>query len=279
MLQERATLATLFAAADRVREAAVARGQHPPRFILEAARIMQRHLGMTDARMQELLPPMAFWQAYLTNVLGRDTGIFTEARVRLPSSYEVMRSGVAEMAAHRQAVFVIFHMTAMPLVAALLASAVTEVYGQPGHVFVSTRNMAWLQAQTGRWVLDISQVIGADPSGLRRLVSGLRQGSITRVLILLDGPHSPGRPRTRALTSVAPTLAFRTGLLSTLLAMGIPVRPLIHSWEADALMLRWQPYLNDEQEQAISSVASLLEELLRRHPEQWVNWNAAGFRA
>jgi lauroyl/myristoyl acyltransferase len=190
------------------------------------------------------------------------------------------------MASHRQVVFVAFHMAAMPLVAALLASACTETHSRPGHVFIGPRNLGWLGMRSSRWIFDASETIIADLPGLRRLISGLRAGTITRLLVLLDGPHPTGGPETRALTNIAPTLAFRTGLMSRILDMGIPMRPLTHHWESDALVLNWHPYLNHPwqpdgsrtKEEALSRMASLIEDLLLRHPAQWLNWNAASLR-
>lgn len=280
------TLATLFATANAVREAAIARSQHPPRFVLERARVMARHLGIPDQRLQELGHAMALWQAYLPSALGSDVSIFSEARFRLPLSYEIVRSGLAEMFSSPQLVVVAFHMAAMPLTAALLASACSEIHSRPGHIFISPRNLGWLGLKSSGWIRDAGEIIVADLSGLRRLVFGLKDGSITRLLVLLDGPHLSGGPDTRALTHIAPTLAFKTGLMSRILDMGIPMRPIIHHWESDALVLEWHPFLDHPpqpdgsgtRKHAISVVASLIEGLLRRHPEQWLNWSAPGLR-
>lgn len=284
-VHEHATLAALFASAHAVRDAAIARTQDPPRFIVEGAKTMARHLGMPDRRMQELVPSMALWQAYLGSVFGKDATIFTEARSRFPHSYEVVRSAVADMEQHRQVVFVAFHMAAMPLIAAFIALACVETRGCQGHVLLSPLNVARLQAQGSRWVLDVSNVVTADPAGMRRLLSGLREGTITRLLILPDGPHRSGGPGTRTVTNFAPAVAFKTGLLSRIMAMGIPVRPLTHAWEGRALALNWHPFLNKmgalgetHPEEALSRMASLIEDLLLRHPEQWLNWNAASLR-
>ena len=74
--------------------------------------------------------------------------------------------------------------------------------------------------------------------------------------------------------------------MARILNMGIPMRPITHYWESDSLILEWHPFLNHPprpdgnraREEAISVVASLIEGLLRRHPEQWLNWSAAGLR-
>jgi lauroyl/myristoyl acyltransferase len=283
---ERTTLATLFASAHRLRDSAICRSQHPPRFVREGARTMARHLGMADRLMQELAPAMGLWQAYLPAALVRDTAMFTEARSRFPCSYEVLRSAFAEMESRRQVVIAMFHMPAMPLVGALLAAACAETTSGQRHALLAPGNIAWLQTQSARWTFDAWETISADQSGLRRLISGLRLGTITRLLILVDGPHAAGSPGTRPLANISPTLAFKTSLLARILAMGIPIRPLTHMWESNALVLNWHPFLNDTrlsdgicaEEQAISNVASLIEDLLRRHPEQWLNWYAAGLR-
>ena len=279
---ESATLAALLASASALRDAAIARGQHPPRFVLENARTMARHLAMLDHRMQALVPSMGLWQAYLPSALGRDTAILSQVHSRLPYSYGLVRSAFTEMESHGQAVVLMFHMAALPLVGALLATACVETHSRPGHILVRPGNIA----RPGRWAVNACEVISADQSGLRRVISGLKLGTITRLLVLPDGPYPAGHAGTRTLTNISPTLAFKTGLLARILSIGIPIRPLTHAWESDALVLNWHPFLNntrhwgrnDSPEQAISDVASLLEGLLQRHPEQWLNWYAAGLR-
>jgi hypothetical protein len=283
---ESAALAALLTSAGALRDAAIARGQHPPRSVLENARTMARHLGMPDHRMHDLVPSMGLWQAYLPSALGRDTAILTQVRSRLPYSYGLVRSAFPGMESHGQAVFLMFHMAALPLVGALLATACIETHSHAGHVLVRPGNVARLHAQSGRWAVDACEVISTDPPGLRRVISGLRLGTITRLLVLPDGPYPAGRAGTRTLTNISSTLAFKTGLLARILAMGIPIRPLTHAWESGSLVLNWHPFLNnklnragkDSPEQAISDVAALLEDMLRRHPEQWLNWKAAGLR-
>src|SRR5262249_7801938 len=155
----------------------------------------------------------------------------------------------------------------------------TETTSGRRHALLAPRNIAWLHTPSGRWTFDAWETISADPPGLRRLISGLKHGTITRLLILVDGPHPAGSPGTRTLTNISPTLAFKTGLLTRILAMGIPIRPLTHVWESNALELNWRPYVSDtcsrdgivSEEQAISDIASIIEGLLRRHPEQWLN--------
>lgn len=284
-VREQASILELFASAYRLRDAEIAKVGRPPLFVLEGAKTMARHLGMSDGQMQELVPAMAFWQVYLASTLARNPAVFAEAGYRFPSSYEVVRSAVAEMQSHRQLVFVAFHMAAMPLIATFLASAVADIHGRPGHVLLSPQNVARAQGESGRWIFNVSNVISADGPGLRRLLSGLRDGTVTRLLILPDGPQRPGRPGICALGDTTPGIGFKTGLLSKILAMGIPMRPLMHTWQPDGLELKWHPLLGDidaagggSGEGAISRVASLIEDLLKRHPEQWLNWSAPSLR-
>jgi len=282
--REAATLAALFASAHRLQEQSAATSV--PRFLRESARSMARHTGMSDEQMQACLPSMAFWQMFLSSALGRDTAYFTDARARLPSSFDLLRQGFVEMEPHPQVVIAAFHIAALPLVAALAADALADVRSGPRHVLVSKGNMGWLRLAGGRWVLDAAETIAADPAGLRRLMSGLKSGAITRLMILVDGPQAPGGRGTRALTNVSPAIGFRTGLLTSIQSMGIPIRPLTHVWESNALSLTWHPLLDPAGDRegdraagdVVSAVASIIEGLLRSHPEQWLNWTAASIR-
>ena len=246
----------------------------PMRLIAENVRTMAECLVMTPAAAGAAAESMAFWQMFLPSVLGGDPANFTGVRTRLPRSFGVVRDGVARVASHRQLVFGAFHMTAFPLVAAMLVPAVFDEHGARGHVLVAQRNMAWLRAVAGRWVQEAADVISTDSRGLRQLYAGLRDGSIRRLLILVDGPHRPG-PGTHPLTSLAPTLGFKTALLHQLFRMHIPVLPLTHAWGANGLEVEWQPLLADDPDAGIVTTAGLIESLLRRHPEQWLNWAAA----
>jgi hypothetical protein len=185
-----------------------------------------------------------------------------------------------------QVVIAAFHTAALPLVGALAAAALADVRSGPRHLLISKGNMGWLRLAGGRWVLEAAEIIPTDPAGLRRLMSGLKSGAITRLMILVDGPHAPGGRGTRALASLSPALGFRTGLLTTILSMGIPIQPLTHVWESNALSLTWHPLLDpagaDECDRAaehgVSTVAASIEGLLRSQPEQWLNWTAASIR-
>jgi hypothetical protein len=246
----------------------------PPRLIAESARTMTAYMGTAPELAGAAALAMAFWQMFLPSVVGSDPANFTEVATRLPQSFDIVRSGVTRVAGHRQLVFAAFHMAAFPLVAAMLPAAVRDVHGARGHVLVARRNVPWLRTDTGRWVEEVADVISTDGRGLRRLHAGLRDGSIRRLLILVDGPHRPG-PGTHALTGISPALGFKTGLLRRLLALHIPVLPLTHGWVEQRLDLEWQPLLPGDPDAGVATTAGLIESLVRRHPEQWLNWAAA----
>jgi len=279
---EAATRETLFAAARCLQDAASAKSTFPSRFLLEGARTMARHLDLPERRMHELIPAMAFWQIFLPSALARDTAYFTECPDRWPWSFQQVRASLDAMESHPQLVVAAFHMAALPLVAKLVGAAWAEIHPGPRHLLLATRNLSWLRLESGRWVLDSANIIGTDRGDLRRLIRGLRNASIQRLLILVDGPHRPGLPGTHALSSISPTLGFKTGLLSSIISMKIPVLFLAHFWEPDGLVLRWHPLSrstgNQTAAECISTVAMLIEDLLRNHPEQWLNWTAASLR-
>jgi lauroyl/myristoyl acyltransferase len=61
--------------------------------------------------------------------------------------------------------------------------------------------------------------------------------------------------------------------------MQIPVLPVTHAWESDRLVIEWQPLIDGADPSAgVDAIAALIERLLRRHPEQWLNWAAARIR-
>jgi hypothetical protein len=260
-------------AAARERQATYA-GAMPPRLIAENVRTMAAYMGMTPEAAEAAAPTMAFWQMFLPSVLSSDPANFTDVHTRLPHSFDVVRRGIAAAAEHPQLVIAAFHMAMFPLVAAMIAPALRGVKGPRSHVLVARRNMPFLQTPAGRWVAEVSNVISTDARGLRQLHAGLRDGSIRRLVILVDGPHRPG-PGTHPLTSMSGTPGFKTGLLRRLIAMRIPVLPLTHVWGERQLEVEWQPMLPDSPDAAFAATAGLIESLLRRHPEQWLNWAAA----
>jgi hypothetical protein len=268
---EARTLDTWFTAA-RQRQAQF--GPAAPRSITESARTAAQYLGMTAADTEALAPALAFWQMFLPSVINNDRANFAQVHERLPRSFAAVRAGVAAHAAPPQLIYAAYHMVGFPLLAAMLIPAVGEVHRSRGHVLVAHRNMAWLQTDSGRWVAELADVISTDPRGLRQLQTGLRDGSIRRLLILVDGPHRPG-PDTHPLTNISPTLGFKTALLRKLVEMRIPVLPVTHVWGEKGLEIEWQPLLPEDPAAAYATTSGLLESLLRRHPEQWVNWPAA----
>jgi hypothetical protein len=269
---EARTIEAWFAAARQRQSAYV--GPTPPRLIAGNVRTMADYMGMPPAAAEAAAPRMAFWQMFLPSVLGSDPANFTDVRARLPHSFDIVRRGVASVASHRQLVYAAFHMTAFPLLAAMLVPSVFDVHGERGYVLVAQRNMVWLRTDSGRWVQELADVISTDSRGLRQLQAGLRDGTIRRLLILVDGPHPPG-PGTHLLTSIAPTLGFKTALIRKLLEMHIPILPVTHAWGANGLEIEWQQLLADDPAAGIARTAALIESLLRRHPEQWLNWAAA----
>lgn len=246
----------------------------PPRAIADSARMMAQTLGMTPSQAEIAAPQMAFWQMFMPSIMGQDSQNFSDVRTRMPHSFGIVRDGVARHADLPQLVFSAFHMTAFPLLAAMLVPAMFDVHGERGHVLVAQRNMVWLRTDSGRWVSELADVISTDSRGLRQLQTGLRDGSIRRLLILIDGPHRPG-PDTHPLTSITPQLGFKTGLIRRLIDMNIPILPVTHTWSDEGLDVQWQPLLECDCDAALETTAGLIESLLRSHPEQWLNWGAA----
>ena len=79
------------------------------------------------------------------------------------------------------------------------------------------------------------------------------------------------------MSGISPGLGFRTGVLSHILSMGIPVLPVLHYWQSERLAIEFGPVLTSREE-GIAAVANIIEGILRRHPEQWLNWPAARLR-
>ena len=258
-------------------DAAGARGRCPPRFVVEGGRSMAKHLGLTDARLAEMLPAAALYQHFLPSVLAADPSNFKELQYRLPQSFAQIRDKLSDLQSHPQLVIMMFHMSGLPLVPALANVACVQLRSGPRHVMIAPKNRSWLTMESGRWVTEVCEVILANSAGLRRLLAGLRDGSIERLGALVDGPHPPGSPGTRALSGISPALGFRTGVLRRILSMGIPVLPVLHYWQSERLVIEFGSLLTSPQE-GIDAVAGIIEGILRRHPEQWLNWTAARLR-
>jgi hypothetical protein len=267
-------------ARDRLR-AAQEKSPAPPRFLLESARSMAAHMGLSEASMQDRLGPMALWQLYFPSVLGTTVWDFAAVREHMPLSYERVRAALAETASRPQVVTTLFHMAAFPLMCVLVGAVWRDMYEGPLHLLVAKRNIGWFRAENNRWVHDEIEVVHTDSAGLRQLMAGLKDGSIQRLLILADGPQAPGRPGTRALAGVSEDLGIRTTLLSRIHALGIPLQPITHEWDQDRLVVTPRALLDPEtvdETGMIDAVVGHVEDLLRRHPEQWLNWSAATIR-
>lgn len=265
---EAGTIAAWFAAAHQ-KQAQF--GPAAPRSIAGSAQMLVDVMGLTAPQAEAAPDAMAFWQLFLPSVLGSDPTNFTDARTRLPRTYELVHRGVADAAAHPQLVFLAFHMAGLPLLGAMVASSVAGVHEEFVHVLVGRRNLMWLRTDAGGWVESLGDVIATDSRGLRRLQTGLREGSIRRLLVLVDGPHTRG-PQTHPLMSMTPWLGFKTALLRRLFELEIPVLPVTHFWDAQGLQIEWQPLLDPAT--GIATTADLIESLLRRDPTQWLNWAA-----
>src|SRR5690606_24028791 len=190
--REDATFDGLFEQLRQRQQAFQATSPPPSRVLLESARAMAAHMRMPEPRMRQLLAPMAIWQAFLPSALSRDTWDFDAVRERLPWSFARVRGTLQALEARPQLVAVAFHMAAFPLLTALIGAAWRELPGGPLHLLISSRNLGWLRLGNSHWVSESAVVIDTSPAGLRQLTQGLRSGTITRLLIMVDGPHAPG---------------------------------------------------------------------------------------
>ena len=279
--REAATFAALIDAARRRQLATQQRSPLTPRFLLESAHSMAGHMAMSEERMQDCLAPMALWQLYLPSTLSTTIWDFAAVREQMPWSYERVRATLAEVEARPQLVSTVFHMALFPLICTLIGVVWRDLHQGPLHLLVANRNMGWLRLENSRWIGNTVEVIKTDAAGLRQLLAGLKAGSIRRLLILADGPHAPGTPGARTLDGISPTLGIRTTLLSKIHALGIPIIPFTHEWEADRLIVTPRPILEPtglSESQTIDQIIRHIEGLLHRHPEQWLNWSAARIR-
>lgn len=279
--RETAVFAALIELARQRQQAAYEKSPLTPRFLLDGAQSMAAHLGMSDQRMQECLAPMALWQLYMQSALGARTWDFAAVREDLPWSYERVRAALVKMESRPQVVSTVFHMAAFPLICVLVGAVWRDMHEGPLHLLVASRNMGWFRQEGNRWVGEAVEVVNTDAAGLRQLMAGLKNRSIRRLLILADGPQAPGPLGTRALDGVSPTLGIRTGLLAKIHSLGIPLVPIAHEWDADRLVVTPRPALDPsvlDEGESLDAMARYIEDLLRRHPEQWLNWSAARIR-
>jgi hypothetical protein len=279
--REAATLAALLDSARLRRQTAYERSPATPRFLLESAQSMAAHMAMSEQRMRDCLEPMALWQLYLPSALGTRTWDFDAVREHLPLSYARIRAALAQEESRPQLVTTVFHMAAFPLVCILVGAAWANVHDGPLHLLVADRNLGWLRTEGNRWIGSTVEVLGTSPAGLREMLAGLKAGSIRRMLILADGPQAPGAVGTRALGGISPRLRIKTTLLNKIHDLGIPLVPITHDWEADRLRVTPCPLLDPDvigSTETLDTIAAHIEGLLRRRPEQWLNWGAARIR-
>jgi hypothetical protein len=274
-VSEQDIFAGLFAEARRAMMATSQRKPYPPRMILASVRTMGRHLEYSEAEIAALLEPAIFHQCFLPPVLGANQTILTEIPRHLPRSFERMRSDVSAQQYNGPMVVLLFHFSGMSIVGSLLNHAwLSRGFVNP-RLLIAPRNASWLNHEHARWLREAAESIVADRAGLRKLMTGLRNGLISHLVLLADGPQDPAGSGAAPVAGI-PALGFRTGLLRWLLSSGITVIPLIHYWEGERLHFEWRDPLSPEN--GVEPVAALIGELLRRHPEQWLNWPAASLR-
>lgn len=275
--RETEVLAGLIAAAQSRARNTVA----PPRFILEGAQAMASHMALSAETLQASLAAMAFWQLHLPATLGATPWDFAAVRERLPHAYATVREALEALESHPRLVSTVFHMAGFPLVCALIGAAWRDMRAGPLHVLMAARNIGWLRLGANRWVQDAAEVISTDPAGLYQLARGLKDGAIKRLLILPDGPHRPGEPGVCALEGLSAGLGVKTTLIETISRLGIPIAPFSHEWSNGALLVTPHPVLDPATHgaaEAIDIMTGHIEDVLRRRPEQWLNWNAARLR-
>ncbi|HEY0962249.1 MAG TPA: hypothetical protein VGE69_07825 [Pseudomonadales bacterium] len=278
---ERESLSTLFALAHARQREAQARAPQPPRFLLESARSMAAHLARDDTQMRASLDALALWQFYLPAAMGTSSWDFAMARECLPVSFARVHAALQALETRPQLVIVAYHMAGFPLLSSLVGSALSTMRRRPLHMLVATNNLGWLKRAVERWNEPDAHFIGTQPRDMRLLLGGLRDGSIERLLILVDGPHAPGPAGTRALPGISPGLGFRTPLLERLHALGLPLLPITHHWHDEQLVVTPHALLDPARVDAtatIDAIAAHIETLLRAQPEQWLNWAAARIR-
>ncbi len=166
--------------------------------------------------------------------------------------------------------FLVFHFSGVSVLTSLMNDALAEGGFEGRRFLLAPRDAAWLNQQRGSWFHKAAII--ADRAGLRTLMTGLRNGSISHLGLLVDGPQDPATEGVHPVTGI-PTLGFRTGLLEWILAAGIPIVPVTNHWEGERLRYQWHDPLKD-----VQTVADLIGRQLRQHPEQWFNWPAASLR-
>lgn len=274
-VNESELFAGLFADARRGMHEASQRKFYPPRMITESVRTMARHLQLSEAGAAELLEPTILHQFFLPSVLTAHPTLLTETSRLLPESYERFHAHVSAIKDRNPLVILMFHFSGSPIVGNLLNHSWIADGWTSRHFLLAPRNASWLTQERGRWLRDAGEILIADRAGLRTLMSGLRNGDVSHLLLLVDGPQDPASTGAHEVAGI-PTLGFRTGLLEWLLAAGIPVVPVTNHWEGEQLRFEWHDALCSQD--GVKTVAGLIGRQLRRHPEQWFNWPAASLR-
>jgi hypothetical protein len=279
--REHDALAALWADARKRQRDAQARSPQPSRFLVESARAMASHLALPEAQVEACLDDFALWQFHLPAAVAINNGDYARTREALPATFARVHAALQQHEVWPQLVLVAFHMAGFPLLTALLGAALGELRQRPLHALVASNNLAWLRRDRERWEACGTHFIGTQPRDMRELLIGLRNGSIKRLLILVDGPHAPGAAGTRALPGISNTLGFRTALLERLHALGLPLLPITHGWRDERLVITPQALLDPaciDADATIDAIATHIETLLRTQPEQWLNWAAARIR-
>src|SRR5690606_23116916 len=121
---------------------------------------------------------------------------------------------------------------------------------------VASQNLGWLRFANSRWVLESAVVLSTSPAGLRQMLAGLENGTIRRLLIMVDGPCQPGPRGTHALAGISSALGFRTSILTRIRALGIAVQPFTHVWEHQRLVVTARQCLGSDPADVSDGVAT-----------------------
>ena len=274
-VNERDIFAGLFAEARKAMREASQRKFYPPRMITESVRTMTRHLQLSEAEASGLLKPTILHQFFLPTVLTAHPALLTETSRVLPESYERFHAHVSAIKDRNPLVILMFHFSGSQIVGSLLNHSWIADGWTRRHFLLAPRNASWLSQERGRWLRDSGEILIADRAGLRTLMSGFRNGDVSHLLLLVDGPQDPASPGVHEVTGI-PTLGFRTALLQWLLSAGITVVPVTNHWAGEQLCFEWHDALSSQD--GVKTVAGLIGRQLRQHPEQWFNWPAASLR-
>ena len=165
---------------------------HPPRIVRAAADAMARHLEIAPGDLRARLPDLTFWQLVMPIALPDDFACVSEVADFVPWTYAAVRAALAELEGHDRVVVVAFHTAGLPLLLAMLAAAWAELAPhRPRHMLISARNLGLLRTSRFRWTEGAGEFFSTSGKRLAHLLSSLRDGSIRRLAIMVDGPHGP----------------------------------------------------------------------------------------